>query len=112
MSEPNLIPLQTAYATKANVIGEDWKICNADTDKVLKELPGTLDERGVMSYLHFARSFELEALNIGIAFGAAREAQKSEDIFQDLKTQNLFLQQQNEMLSGKLEQIIIGNEEQ
>ena len=63
MSE-NLIPLQTAYIRQSkDVRNNAWVVYDTD-DKELAELPNTLNPKQAMSYLHFARKFELYALNV------------------------------------------------
>jgi len=107
----DLIPLQAAYIRQSKDVEDNTWIVFTNLNKEIGKLPNTLDPKQAMSYLHFGRKFELDALNIGIEFGRKIELEKAEVIFQDLKQQNLFLQQQNEMLSNKLEKFIIGEED-
>jgi len=106
----NLAPLQSAYIKQAIDVDNNIWMVFSEQDEKLSTLPNTLNPKEAMSYLHFARKFEIDALNKGIAFGIKETADKHEALFQDLKEQNLFLQQQNEILSTKLEKFIIGEE--
>ena len=107
----NLIPLQAAYITKGCIIGEPWRVCESGTNRELATLSGTLDEKAGMSYLHFARKFELEALNKGIEFGKSQEHDRAEIVFQQMRNQIAELEKQNIGLSTHLEKLIIGEGE-
>lgn len=107
----DLIPLQAAYITKGCLIGDPWRVCEMGTDKELTRLDGSLGEKEAMSYLHFGRKFELEALNIGIHFGTKQEHDKAEKVFQKMKGEIKSLEEQNVKLSKQLEKHIIGKGE-
>lgn len=90
---------------------KDWHIVD-QANKELTRLPSDLDERGVMSYLHFARPFELEALNIGINHGRIEAEKNFANKEIAYKSQIEFLEQQNQRLSTQLERHILGQEEE
>lgn len=106
-----LIPLQSAYIRQSRDVDNNaWNIFTEDNLKIGR-LSNELNPKQAMSYLHFAREFELKALNIGIRFGEAQEHDKAEIVFQKLKAKIDFLEKQNIGLSENLERLIIGEEE-
>ena len=110
MSE-DLIPLQTAYIRQSkDVENNTWIVFNTE-DEELAKLPNTLDPKQAMSYMHFARPFELAALNIGIRHGIKTEHIKAEAVFQAMRQQMKALEERNILLSNKLEKFIIEQEE-
>lgn len=66
-----LIDLQNAHATQyTDSEGKSvWHVRQNITSNDLYELPGDWSEKQVFKSLHFAREFELIALNAGIQFG-------------------------------------------
>lgn len=66
---PRLVDLQTAYVTQHTTENgkQDWIVYNEDKEQIAI-LPKELDERQAISYLHFARRFELVAFNKGVQF--------------------------------------------
>lgn len=104
----NLIPLQTAYIRQSRDVKDNtWIIFNSETDEEIGELPSDFSPKEAMSYLHFARKFELEALNIGIRHGRSIEVDASDKIFQSMKNKIKELSVQNMGLSVQLEKFII-----
>lgn len=65
------IKLANANVTQHTNDGDktDWKIRANITGELLGSLPKNLTSAQVFNILHFARKFELEAFNKGIAFG-------------------------------------------
>ena len=103
----NLIPLQSAYANQQrDVDNNNWHVYS-EQNKDLATLPGTLSPKLAMSYIHFARPFELEALNIGINFGKQQQLKISQKQMEFYEGRIKFLEEQNEKLSNSLEKAII-----
>lgn len=107
----NLIKLQTAYIRQSRDVKDNAWVVFSDKDEELGELSNTLSPKDAMSYLHFARPFELEAFNTGINYGRDLENIKSETIFQKMKSDLIILEEMNIRLSKQLEKFIIGNED-
>jgi len=109
----NLIPLQSAqFSQQRDVDNNEWKLQDDQGNSLGKNLPGGLTPKEAMAYLHFARPFELKALNIVINFGK-EEIRKDADLkILQLVEQIKFLEQQNILLSTKLEKFIIGPDEE
>jgi len=111
MSDPNLIPLQTAYITQARDVETNTWFVYDTVGNLLGKLSNKLEDKEAMSVIHFARKIELDALNIGIRFGEKQEHAKAEKIFQEMRAEIIQLQEQNVGLSNHLEQFIIGEGE-
>ena len=104
----DLIPLQTAYFNRQRDVDENnWRLFDTKDNK-LYTLPGKLSPREAMSYLHFARPFELSAFNVGIWFGKTEQKKWDDAIIEKLKKDVEFLANQNIKLSEKLEKWICG----
>lgn len=102
------LTLSTAYFTW--VAGSDvWQLKGQD-DKVILELPKSFTEKQCMQVLHFARAFEVEAFNIGIAFGKGQYKEVFDPHAEGLKNQINELCAMNEKLSTQLERHIIGGD--
>ena len=102
----DLIPLQAAQITQyPDQPDKTWYVRDNEGND-LGKLPGTLSPKEAMSYLHFARPFELEALNIGIQFGK----KQADTVLQKRMNQAIAYAEQvtaeNERLSLKLLQMI------
>ena len=85
-----------------------WIVFNTDNEE-LGKLSNTLSPKEAMSYLHFARPFELEALNTGIQFGKKEAGRFFE---QQLANANKVIEEanaENERLALKLLQMIEGD---
>lgn len=107
----NLIKLQTAYIRQSRDIKENAWVVFSDKDEELFTLSNKLSPKEAMSYLHFARPFELEAFNIGIDYGREIEMERSEDIFKKMRGDLIVLEEMNERLSNQLAKFIIGTED-
>lgn len=107
----SLIPLQTAYIRQSRDVGNNAWVVFTDKDEEIGTLSNELDPKQAMSYIHFARKFELGAFNIGIEFGKKEEHDKAEKVFQSLLAKIKELEEQNIALSDNLERFIIGEEE-
>jgi len=106
----DLIPLQSAFITTDPHNPQDsWKVIDARGrgNQLLAELAGNLSDKEAMSYLHFARPFELAALNIGIHFGKGQYKNIADKQIDFLTKKIQFLEEQNIKLSEKLEKFII-----
>lgn len=104
----DLIPLQTAYIRQSkDVRNNAWIVYDTD-GRELDELSNTFTPEQAMSYLHFARRYELEALNIGINFGKSQQSRVDKDQIIVLKQQVALLEQQNIGLAAHLQNIIEG----
>lgn len=107
----NLIPLQTATITQfPQSFDKSWYVRTADANEELGVLPDTLNAKEAMSYLHFARPFELKALNIGINHGRKQMATEFENVKIALHSQIKFLEQENQRLANELERMIVGDQ--
>ena len=107
----NLIPLQSAFINQQRDIDDNTWHVYSEEKKELGTLPNTLSPKDAMSYLHFARPFELQALNIGIKFGRQEQMKASSAQILQLKMDVDLLIRQNDKLSTKLEKFIIGKGE-
>lgn len=107
----NLIPLQSAYIRQSKDVENNTWVVFTEGDVEIGKLSNTLNPKQAMSYLHFAREFELDAFNIGIMFGTKQEHEKAEKVFQQMRNKIAKLEQQNIGLSSNLERLIIGEEE-
>lgn len=98
----DLIPLQTAYIRQSRDVKENvWVVFDTEGNEI-GELPNTLNPKEAMSYLHFARPFELEALNIGIQFGKEEAKRFYERQLANAKMFVDAVNAENERLSMKL----------
>ncbi len=106
----NHTPLQTAYIRQSlDFANNTWIVFNEQGEKI-GELPSEQLAHKAMSYLHFARPFELEALNEGIRQGKQFEIKKTNKMSQILKNmQNKIedLEAKNTELYAQLEKSII-----
>ena len=72
MKQPqDLIKLQNAHITQHTNghIKSEWKIEENITDKPIANFESTINDKLMFKILDFARKYELEAFNIGIAYG-------------------------------------------
>lgn len=107
MADDNLIPLQSAYIRQSiDARNNAWVMYDTKGNE-LYELPNTLSPEQAMSYLHFARGFELSALNIGIQFGKKEATQAISTYVDELKARIGMLSEQNVGLATQLEKFII-----
>lgn len=106
----DLIPLQKCYIRQSKDVKNNAWVVFSEQNEELQELPGNLTPKEAMSYVHFGRKYEIEALNIGIGFGKLEERKIALRVVAELKAKIEFLEQQNIMLSTKLEKFIIGEE--
>lgn len=107
----NLIPLQTAYIRQSKDVKNNTWVVFSECDAELGELPNTLSPKQAMSYLHFGRRFELDALNIGIRFGKGLEHTIAEKKLKQSALRIAVLERQNLDLSNALEKHIINQED-
>ena len=109
MSENHLV-MQSAYATW--VQGEDdnqWIVRNKDGEEIAK-LPSSWDEQKCMAAIRLARIAEKSAFEFGVNVGREAEKAKCNNILKQTDKHIRFIEEQNERLSEKLEQLIIGQE--
>ena len=103
------LTLSAAYATW--VLDEDddkWIVRDKDANKI-GEFPAKWKEKDCMTAIKLGRKYELEAFNIGISFGKEAREKSLLPIIEQLNIQVKVLEQMNERLSSKLEQLIIGD---
>lgn len=102
----DLIPLQTAYIRQSRDVKDNtWVVFDTEGNEIA-ELASTLDPKEAMSYLHFARPFELTALNVGIRFGKEEAKRFYEGQLANAKAFVDAVNAENERLSMKLLQMI------
>lgn len=101
-------PLQSCQATWVQDQDDNmWVIRDAD-GKELFQLPARLNEKEVMSIIHAARKYELEAFNTGKEYGsqAMQAVMKNKLVEMDMKI--MVLERQNQELAEHLDRIISG----
>lgn len=104
----DLIPLQTAYIRQSKDVKDNaWVGFNTEGEEIF-ELSGTFSPKQAMSYLHFARPFELEALNKGIRFGKEEAGRQYREHLEMAAAQMQSLMAENEKLATKILQFIEG----
>jgi hypothetical protein len=102
----DLIPLQTAFIQQRKTYKDNsWVVFDTDGNELFA-LDGALEPKTAMSYLHFARPFELEALNIGIEYGKKLAETGYIVRAETAETRARLLADENERLSMKLLQVI------
>lgn len=72
MEQPkDMIKLQNAHITQhtSGHIKTDWKIEENITNELIAVFDKKIDDKLMFSILNFARTYELEAFNTGIAYG-------------------------------------------
>jgi len=106
----DLIKLQKCYIRQSLDVKENAWVVFSEENEELHELDAALTPKAAMSYVHFGRKFELEAFNVGITFGKSEERKIALKVIAELKAKLEFIEQQNMLLSTKLEQFIIGEE--
>jgi hypothetical protein len=92
-------PLQSAYIRQSRDVRDNAWIVYDEAGNELAELPKHLDPQQAMSYLHFARRFELAALQEGFADGGRMIRANFEAAIAVLRMQIEQLEQQNIHLS-------------
>ena len=104
------IQLANAHVNQTTVKGvkTDWSIEENKTNKQLGTLPMNLTDAQVFTILNFARKYELEAFNTGIAFGKKKQSETDEKVTGGLKEQLKLATEENERLASALE-IITNN---
>lgn len=98
--------LTNAYCNKQGDGDASWKVYESPSNELLYELSPELSPEQAMSYVHFGRKFEKTAYREGFESGnnQAVALSKVEIDFLDKKIK--FLEEQNLMLSTKLEQLL------
>lgn len=101
------IKLANAHVNQHTSNGDksEWKIEENMTDLPLGELPKRLNHNEVFGILNFARKFELEAFNIGIAFGKEKQKEIDDSIIQDYDNRLKQSVQENERLADALDRL-------
>lgn len=107
----NLIPLQNCHASQETNKGvkSDWIVKN-EKGKKIATFSKELDERQVMAAIHFGRKFELQALNIGIAFQLNKSLKSHQEEVAKLKRVIGEQQEHSDKLAEKLQKFIISEE--
>jgi len=106
----DLIKLQKCHIRQSLDVKDNTWVVFSEAGEELHELDAALTPKAAMSYVHFGRKFELEAFNTGINFGKSEERKIALRVIAELKAKLEFIEQQNIMLSTKLEKFIIGEE--
>jgi len=87
--------IKTNWIVKKNISGEK-----------LGEFPNTIPDDVMFQILDFSRKYELIAFNAGIAFQKGKQNKVLKEQIEILKKANAELANENERLSGILEEII------
>lgn len=114
MERPDLIPLQRAHVNQYTTEKEGktpWEVQENETNGLLAVLPRELTEQQVFAVLHFARKFELLALNIGLNHSHKELMDSWNKEKNNLLLVIKGLEQSNERLANKLASFI-GEEEE
>lgn len=105
------IDLQTAHVTQTT--GEngrrDWIVYNEAREDIYR-LPKEWSEKQVMDCIHFARKFELEAFNKGIAFQKSKNPETIKTLqamVVNLTAEKEIMKQENVKISDELDRLII-----
>ena len=104
------LPMQEAYATW--VQGEDenqWVVRNRHGEE-LHKFPANWDEHKCMGAIRLARSAEKAAFEAGKKEGSKESERLSKGVLRQTDKHIRFIEAQNEKLSNKLEELIIGKE--
>ena len=105
----DLIDLQSAYIRQSRDVEDNaWIVFNTKSEEIGK-LSSTLNPKEAMSYLHFARPFELAAFNKGIQFGKDEAKRFYENRLTKANEYIEAVNAENERLSMKILQMIEGD---
>lgn len=103
--EQELIQLQSCHMTQHS--GDNgkspWSIEENITNDKLGELPRNLSEKEVFAIIHFARDYELKALNAGIKFQKGKNNEYLKSQIHELKIAVKGLMLENEKLAEALD---------
>ena len=102
-----LIPLQHCHITQqtSGNTKSEWLIQQNKTEDNLGSLPKQLNEKEVFSIIAFSRKFELNALNVGIAFGKKKQKETQDKIQRDLLNKIMIAKKENERLATALDRL-------
>lgn len=106
----DLIDLQHAHAfqlTRSGVRGP-WRVRQNITSEHLADLPAELTERQVFAVLDFARRFELEAFNVGIAHGKRLAGEIHDPTLTDMQRRLQTVRDENEKICTHLDRLTRG----
>ena len=104
--------LQNAYCTtQLDTYENKWQVLTGDgKHTLLTLLPAALGAEKAMSYLHFARPFELEAYNVGHDEGAKESALLAAKDAEIAAIQIKFLENENNRLASTLDRLLTDQE--
>lgn len=103
------LSLRTAHVTQGNAIGDLWFIKNEELENI-GDFPSTWSTRDCIAALTVGRKFEIKAYEQGLEDGMERNKKVFEPLLIDYYAQVKALEEMNEKLSSKLEQLIIQGE--
>ena len=103
----HLSPLQTAFIRQSRDVKDNAWVVFSEDGVELYDLPNNLTPKEAMAHLHFARKFELEALEAGINQGRHQSRTAATNVINELRAKVALLEQQNIGLSTQLEKFII-----
>ena len=106
--QKDLIQLATANVTQ-NTTGHEkteWIVKENITEATLASLPKHLSESDIFAIIGFARKYELSALNIGINFQKGKQNEVLVNKLKVLESACKEMADENERLSGLLENLI------
>lgn len=106
------LALSTAYAAWVFAEHDDQWVVYDEAKNELGKLPKHWNEKDCMIAIRLGRKYELEAFNIGIAFGKSSRDKALIPIIEQKDIQIQTLEQMNIKLSEKLEKFIIGKTEE
>ena len=101
------LKMQTCNVFKAE--DSNWLV--RDNEIVLDEFPGHYTNNEMASIIDFAKKYESKAFLIGQEDAMLKEQAAADIVIYNLKLEIQNLVKENERLSTKLEQLIIGSEE-
>lgn len=109
MDQP--LSLSTAYATWVYNENDNQWMVRDENDEILGSFPQHWKEKDCMIAIRLGRKYELISFNTGIDFGKQTMLNTCGPIIEELKLKNKYLEELNERLSTKLEQLIINGED-
>ena len=100
-----MIKLQNAHVTQHTNghIKSDWSVEANITDEKLASFDKTVNDKLMFKILNFAREFELEAFNIGIAYGKKMTVGVYDNKIDNMTRAIKEMREENERLSVALQ---------
>lgn len=110
MITEDLVPLANANAHQLTVKGvkQDWLIRENISDQELATLNARISDEDMFAILHFARKYELAALNAGIAFQKDKQNKALNEQIARLLGERAAMIEHNEQLAVTVDRLTRG----